>query len=281
MVGKTPEGTAHQLRFPDFGFEPEARASREYIHQLCEYLPPNDATLIWLLSYQLSVVAYQFTKIPKLRPIALLYQSLGEQALAEANSIKNVSDLQTILKDPGAPEVGEIQRIKVPKYPVNRAFNIEEASALSMFFKNRGDSIAFTHGHLRTLTPSSIIYLLNAQRQADVLFLGVETSQRTEQYKQKKVFFTDSVRGELFRGLYPFTFFIDNTVPYNSDGYAQLLTRISPHKYIGQSGNPEWLKLDMQQSANSLGIEYVELQTVPGFSTSSISKLFEEFFGEW
>ncbi len=280
MAGNSPEEAQYQDQFPKLTLEQDGQAFHAYLKLFGKYLA-NDPVLIRQFSFQMATLANLFISVPKLDPIGRLYLWIAEQAFEFGELPAQKERLQQLTDQYSADDSSAVTVTELADTLANRALTISETAALSKTFRQKNLTIAYVHGHFRTFTPSSVIFLLNAQLQADVLFVGIETAERTEQFKGKKVFFTDAQRGDAFRKLYPFTFFIDNSIPYTSEGYASLLAQIYPHRYIGQASNPEWQKNAMRARADALGIEYVELASIPGFSTSRLSEAFQEHFGDW
>jgi len=237
---------------------------RPYINTMSEYLP-NKREALMRFSTGLQIVADSLIEKPKLVPLGIVYQTLA--SLSAVQAVENGLNLEVhhfhIYNV--AQKIGDVE------YGPDKLMTINQAAGVSKTLQDRGITLGLVHGHFRLPTPSSIAFIINSHREARVILTGVESRKRTEEFKMKEVILTDEERVKTFRTLMPFVFQIGNETEYSNAGYRELVRKISPNVYIGQSDNPPELKAEMQVRASLVeGCRYAEIVNLPGLSTSEM-----------
>lgn len=234
-----------------------------YIGRMAKYLP-NEGEAMMRFATGLEVLADALVNSPTYQPLAIAYQVLASLSAIHASE-------HNVDVDAYNP-INLNLELKFPNFTLHedQLLTIDQAVQVARFYEEKGFSIGLVHGHFRLLTPSSIAFLINAFEHARVVLTGLETGDRTEQFKQKENILDDDQRAQVFRVLTPFPFFIDKSIPYTNEGYTRLVQQIGPHKYIGQSWNPTEIKVAMRERAAAVvsGCEYIELRNMPGLSTT-------------
>lgn len=242
---------------------------------LSGYLPNNQEALM-RLSLGLQVAGeILMGKTKTVLPLGIFYQTLSSLAFIKA--VENGLDLDSYR--PVTWDVAE--RVGEVDIREHQVLTIQEASKVSKKLQDDGLSVGLLHGHFRLFTPSSMAFIINAHRYADVVLLGMERGERSERYKGKPIF-TDSEREKIARTLLPFVFWIDDDVEYSDNGYLQLCQKINPRVYFGQSSNSSAAKQAMKLRAEMLPeCEYREITHLPGLSTTKFMTSLKENFGDF
>lgn len=236
---------------------------KPYINTMARYLP-NDNEALMRFSRGLEVVTECLLNKVDYKPIGILYQLLASMSVVQA--VENKLDLKKYIfaRYDVEQKVGDVT------VGAEQLLDVEQAAVLSKYLRKEGVVVGLIHGHFRLLTPSSIAFVINAQTKADIVLVGVEKSERTRKFKTENIIFSDEERAKMFRRLLPFAYWIDDETEYSNEGYGRMLKKIRPDVYIGQSHNPETVKIEMKRRAGNAGCEYVELLNLPGLSTTRI-----------
>lgn len=238
-----------------------------YIVAVSGYLPNNTEALM-RFGLVLNFISAILLDKPTLEKHATVYQVLA--CLSCNQAITNGLDTTKFrFEDCTGP-----QEIGIEVVEPDHLLTINQAAYVSKACREHGLTVGLLHGHFRTLTPSSIAFIIAAFEHVDVVLVGIETGKRTEAHKGKVPILTDQERAILFRALLQYPFFIDDSVPYTNEGYSGLVKLISPTHYFGQTQNPPNMKQSMAQRATEAGCNYTELTSIPGLSTSA---LFDKF----
>lgn len=202
---------------------------------------------------------------PKFVPIGFLYQTLA--SLCAVQAVENGLNLEAY----NFNTYNVAQKIGDVEYGPDELMTVNQAAYVSKTLQDEGITLGLAHGHFRLFTPSSIAFIINAHREARVILMGGESGKRTEEFKRKEVVLTDEERAKIYRTLMPFVFRIGDETEYSNAGYRELVSKISPNVYIGQSDNPTEFKAEMKVRASLVeGCRYVEIVNLPGLSTSEM-----------
>lgn len=150
------------------------------------------------------------------------------------------------------------------------ALSLIEASQIAKDEKLKGKKLGFLHGHYRMLTPGSLLGIMLAQEQCDVLFLGMERNWRTNRFKGVRSIYPDSIRENimvLFPGLVDHVVAISRS-SYSNEGYRKIISSIRPDVYFGNEDYSQEVREEMRNRADVIGAEYCELPFIPSFTTS-------------
>lgn len=149
--------------------------------------------------------------------------------------------------------------------------SIDDAAKLANTYREQGLRVGLIHGHFRILTPANWKQVLIAREKCDVLFLGVESGWRTEEYKGATPLLDDWSRHHMilasgFDGI----LFAIKRIPYSDQGYQGMVNKIKPNLYFTSVREPSEMTTKMGRRAAAGGGTLIMLPEQPGPSTSQL-----------
>ena len=166
----------------------------------------------------------------------------------------------------------DLDNLEIPPIPDKaKPLSISEAKIKIADEKLSGITTGFWHGHLRILTPGSMIAGVIASEGCDSLTVGIEEGWRTERYKNALLFYEDQTRALalLSSGIAANVVVIGRETEYSDQGYADLLHTLSPDKYFVSISNYEAdEQTRFRQRIKGTTIMLVEIPKIPSFSTT-------------
>lgn len=250
-------------------FRPEVDDFRVYVGKMAKYLP-NETEAMMRFSGALVLLSDVFGQDSIYHQLSNFNLVLGSLSALHAHD-------QGYDIDSFQPEyLNQTLEIGDVDIEPGDMLTVDQAVEVSRIAKSYGESTSLLHGHFRWWTPSGIGFLMNAGTVAKIPLTGVETGARTVKYKGAEPLLDDTARAAIFRALTLFPFWIDDSVPYADIGYQDMVKRISPDIYVGQSHNPPDVRQKMRErAANVPGCEYMELRNLPGMHTSEYQAIVE------
>jgi hypothetical protein len=146
-----------------------------------------------------------------------------------------------------------------------------EAGEIVASERSKGLISGFWHGHIRMLTPGSLIAGVIASESCDTLTVGIEEGWRTLKFKDSEELpYEGLTRATVLRasGIAENVVVIGSETEYSDEGYLALLKTISPNKYFVSEPATEELNSKYNLRATRSDSELVYIPHIPSFSTT-------------